>query len=215
MSGKFIVIEGLEGAGKSTACHEVITLLHQYGIKNVIHTREPGGTPIAEQLRKLVQQKEILQEEVTDYAELLMLYAARIQLVNNIIKPALEEGSWVVGDRHDLSSQAYQGGGRKIKPNFISYLKEELLGDFSPDLTLYLDITPEISLQRTQKRGALDRIEIESLSFFTRTRNRYLTLALEDKRIQIIDATEKQSKVTSELHRKINQWLKKYCKFII
>ncbi|VFP78801.1 Thymidylate kinase [Candidatus Erwinia haradaeae] len=213
MSGKFIVIEGLEGAGKSTACHEIITLLYQYGIKNVIYTREPGGTPIAEQLRTLIQQKEMLKEEITDYAELLMLYAARIQLVDNIIKPALERGSWVVGDRHDLSSQAYQGGGRKIKPDFINHLKEELLGDFSPDLTLYLDITPEISLQRTQKRGALDRIEIESLGFFTRTRNRYLALALKDKRIQIIDATQQQNKVTSQLHKKINQWLQESYKF--
>ncbi|VFP88358.1 dTMP kinase [Candidatus Erwinia haradaeae] len=213
MNSKFIVIEGLEGAGKSTACRKIITTLYQHGIKNVIYTREPGGTPIAEQLRTLIQQKRISKEKITDSAELLMLYAARIQLVENVIKPALANGSWVIGDRHDLSSHAYQGGGRRIKHNFIHYLKKEILGDFSPDLTLYLDITPEISLQRTRNRGFLDRIELENLSFFTRTRNRYLKLALEDKRIKIIDATQKPQKVTYELNKTITQWLKQSCIF--
>ncbi len=111
MNNHFIVVEGLEGAGKSTAISQVKQVLHDAGIDDVITTREPGGTPLAEQLRTLVKQGHP-DEPLTDKAELLMLYAARVQLVENVIKPALAAGQWVIGDRHDMSSQAYQGGGR-------------------------------------------------------------------------------------------------------
>ncbi len=95
-----------------------------------------------------------------------MLYAARVQLVETVIKPALARGAWVVGDRHDLSSQAYQGGGRGIDPQLMATLRDAVLGDFRPDLTLYLDVTPEVGLKRARARGELDRIEQESLDFF-------------------------------------------------
>lgn len=206
MNSKFIVIEGLEGAGKTTARDAVVSELQRHGINDIIFTREPGGTPLAEKLRELIKQG-INDEPITDQAELLMLYAARVQLVENVIKPALARGAWVVGDRHDLSSQAYQGGGRGMDSELMRSLKQAVLGDFSPDLTLYLDVTPEIGLQRARARGALDRIEQESLNFFIRTRERYLALAAADSRIKTVDATQSLEQVTASLRQSLDQWL--------
>ncbi len=137
---KFIVIEGLEGAGKSSAVRYVTDYLHGHGVARIECTREPGGTPLAERMRAIV--KEVHDERLTIEAELLLMYASRVQLVETRIKPALADGVWVVGDRHDLSSQAYQGGGRGIDANLIGAIKRAVLGDFKPDLTLYLDIDP-------------------------------------------------------------------------
>jgi len=206
MKSKFIVIEGLEGAGKTTARDAIVAVLHEQGIDDVVFTREPGGTPLAEQLRVLVKQG-IDGEQVTDKAELLMLYAARVQLVENVIKPALARGAWVVGDRHDLSSQAYQGGGRGLDTQLMTTLRDAVLGDFRPDLTLYLDVTPEIGLQRARARGELDRIEQESLRFFERTRDRYLALAASDDTILTIDATQNIAEVTLSLKSALQKWL--------
>ncbi|MTD25418.1 dTMP kinase [Erwinia sorbitola] len=206
MNSKFIVIEGLEGAGKTTARDAVVSELRRHGINDIVFTREPGGTPLAEKLRELIKQG-INDEPITAQAELLMLYAARVQLVENVIKPALARGAWVVGDRHDLSSQAYQGGGREMDSGLMHSLKQAVLGDFSPDLTLYLDVTPEIGLQRARARGALDRIEQESLNFFIRTRERYLELAAADSRIKTVDATQPLDQVTASLRQTLDQWL--------
>ncbi|CAO97063.1 dTMP kinase [Erwinia tasmaniensis] len=206
MNSKFIVIEGLEGAGKTTAREAVVSELQRHGINDIIFTREPGGTPLAEKLRELIKQG-VEGERVTDSAELLMLYAARVQLVENVIKPALARGAWVVGDRHDLSSQAYQGGGRGMDAGLMNSLKQAVLGDFAPDLTLYLDVTPQIGLQRARARGELDRIEQESLNFFTRTRERYLALASADSRIKTVDATRPLEQVTAALQQTLTQWL--------
>ncbi|MCX8955778.1 dTMP kinase [Erwinia psidii] len=206
MHSKFIVIEGLEGAGKTTACDVVVNTLREQSITDIVFTREPGGTPLAEKLRELIKQG-ITGEVLSDKAELLMLYAARVQLVENVIKPALEQGCWVVGDRHDLSSQAYQGGGRQMDKDLMQQLKQSVLGDFAPDLTLYLDVTPEIGLQRARSRGELDRIERESLAFFTRTRERYLALAATDARIRTIDATQPIDRVSAAIADTVRQWL--------
>ena len=123
----FIVVEGLEGAGKSTAIKTVLETLNAAGIHDVVNTREPGGTPLAEKMRQLVKE-EHQGEELKDMTELLLLYAARVQLVENVIKPALANGQWVVGDRHDLSSQAYQGGGRQMD----AALMKNLLNKYFP-----------------------------------------------------------------------------------
>lgn len=126
----------------------------------MVFTREPGGTQLAEKLRSLVLDiKSVGDEVITDKAEVLMFYAARVQLVETVIKPALANGTWVIGDRHDLSTQAYQGGGRGIDQHMLATLRDAVLGDFRPDLTLYLDVTPEVGLKRARARGRLDRIE--------------------------------------------------------
>ena len=206
MNGKFIVIEGLEGAGKTTARDCVVEQLREQGITDIVFTREPGGTPLAEKLRDLIKQG-LDGEQITDKAELLMLYAARVQLAETIMKPALARGAWVVGDRHDLSSQAYQGGGRGIDQQLMQALRDTVLGDFRPHLTLYLDVTPAIGLQRARARGELDRIEQESLHFFERTRERYLALAASDSSIKTIDATQSLDEVTLSLRRVVRDWL--------
>ncbi|EGT3622144.1 dTMP kinase [Morganella morganii] len=206
MTGKFIVIEGLEGAGKTTARQVIVDTLHENGITDLIYTREPGGTPLAEKLRTLIKDG-IDGETVTDKAEVLMLYAARIQLVDNVIKPALARGQWVIGDRHDLSSQAYQGGGRGIDRKLMQSLRDTVLGDFYPDFTLYLDLPPETGLSRARSRGELDRIEQESLDFFRRTRARYLELAESDPRIVTVDASQSMDNVHQSIRAAVLDWL--------
>ena len=204
MGGKFIVIEGLEGAGKSTAHQCVVDVLKELGIDDVVFTREPGGTPLAEKLRYLIKHE--TEEPVTDKAELLMLYAARIQLVENVIKPALAQGKWVVGDRHDMSSQAYQGGGRQLEQRLLQSLKETILGDFEPDLTLYLDIDPAVGLARARGRGELDRIEQQNLDFFHRTRARYLALVKDNPKAVIINAEQPVEQVKADIQSAVKNW---------
>lgn len=206
MTGKFIVIEGLEGAGKTTARQVIVDTLRENGITDLVYTREPGGTPLAEKLRTLIKDG-IDGEMVTDKAEVLMLYAARIQLVDNVIKPALARGQWVIGDRHDLSSQAYQGGGRGIDRKLMESLRDTVLGDFYPDFTLYLDLPPETGLARARSRGELDRIEQESLDFFRRTRARYLELAEADPRIVTVDASQSMDNVHQSIRTAVLNWL--------
>lgn len=205
MKSKFIVIEGLEGAGKTTARDVVVNTLRSLGIEDIVFTREPGGTPLAEKLRDLFK-RGVEDDKPTVKAEVLMLYAARVQLVETVILPALARGAWVVGDRHDLSSQAYQGGGRGIDVQMMRSLRDTVLGDFRPDLTLYLDLPPEIGLQRASARGELDRIEKEALPFFERTRERYLSLVAEDSRIQTIDASQSLEQVTASIRQTLLQW---------
>lgn len=204
MAGKFIVIEGLEGAGKSTAHQCVVDALKELGIDDVVFTREPGSTPLAEKLRHLIKHE--TEEPVTDKAELLMLYAARIQLVENVIKPALAQGKWVVGDRHDMSSQAYQGGGRQLEQRLLQSLKETILGDFEPDLTLYLDIDPAVGLARARGRGELDRVEQQNLDFFHRTRARYLALVKDNPKAVIINAEQPVEQVKADIQSAVKNW---------
>ncbi|MDC0612589.1 dTMP kinase [Vibrio sp.] len=206
MKAKFIVVEGLEGAGKSTAIQTVVNVLKQHGIKDLEQTREPGGTVLAEKMRELVKHEhegEILQ----DTTELLLMYAARVQLVETIIKPALQNGHWVVGDRHDMSSQAYQGGGRGIDAHVMHALRDITLKGFKPDFTLYMDIDPKIGLERARGRGELDRIEKMDLSFFERTRDAYLAIAKKDESVAIINAQQPLENVTRDIIAALTHWL--------
>jgi dTMP kinase len=205
---KFIVIEGLEGAGKSTAISTLRAELDAAGIQEIVNTREPGGTVLAEKMRALVKE-EHEGEPLQDRAELLLMYASRIQLVETVIKPALAKGAWVIGDRHDMSSQAYQGGGREIDQTVMSSLKHIAIGEFKPDFTLYLDIDPRLGLERARGRGELDRIEKMDISFFERTRERYLEMATNDESVAIIDASQKIEDVQHSIQQAVRTWLAK------
>ncbi|YCO04676.1 dTMP kinase [Vibrio sp. VNB-15] len=206
MKANFIVVEGLEGAGKSTAIKTVLDTLKMAGIENTVNTREPGGTPLAEKMRALVKE-EHEGEDLKDMTELLLLYAARVQLVENVIKPALANEQWVVGDRHDLSSQAYQGGGRQIDASLMKNLRDTTLGEFKPAFTLYMDIDPRVGLERARGRGELDRIEKMDINFFERTRERYLELANADDSIVIINAQQTIEEVSRDIKAALNEWL--------
>ena len=193
--GKFIVIEGLEGAGKSSVISRVKQLLDHQGVKS-IHTREPGGTPLAEVLRDAIKQH--WQEQVTIETEVMLMYAARSQLLENVIKPALKQGQWVIGDRHDLSSRAYQGGGRGVNAELIENIRSITLKGFEPDLTLYLDVEPSVGLSSARGRGELDRIEVSGLAFFERVRKVYLEAADVDPKIKIINAMQPMDAVQQD-----------------
>ncbi|MDE4029925.1 dTMP kinase [Glaesserella parasuis] len=204
MRGKFIVIEGLEGAGKSNAQRVVSETLAAHGIE-FITTREPGGTPIAEALRNLWKEGED-SEHTTDKAEVLMIYAARTQLVETVIEPALASGKWVVGDRHNMSSQAYQGGGRGLS-ELVDKVGSVILGDFEPDFTIYLDIEPSMGLERARGRGALDRIEQLDIDFFHRTRERYVSLVKDNPKAVLINAEPAIEQVSADIQQAVEIFL--------
>ncbi|WP_448213003.1 dTMP kinase [Colwellia sp. MEBiC06753] len=206
--GKFIVIEGMEGAGKSSAINVVVELLKKHQIE-FVQTREPGGTPLAEQLRDIVKSAKY-DEKLTEETELMLMYASRSQLLVNVIKPALNDGKWVIGDRHDLSSQAYQGGGRNISDSVMKTMADITLKGFKPDLTLYLDIAPTVGLARAKARGELDRIELEQMDFFERVRNKYVSLAAQDKTIVTIDASQSMAKVHQDIIAVVQQFIEKH-----
>ena len=206
-TGKFIVIEGMEGAGKSSAISVVETVLQKQGI-DYINTREPGGTPLAESLRDMV--KSIAhQEQLTAETELLLMYASRSQLLANVILPALSAGKWVIGDRHDLSSRAYQGGGRGFDEKIMSTIRDITLKGFKPDLTLYLDIDPHTGLSRAKDRGDLDRIELEKMAFFIRVHEKYRELAAIDDSIINIDASQEMAEVHLNISNILNAFVTK------
>jgi dTMP kinase len=206
-TGKFIVIEGMEGAGKSSAISVVEAVLQKQGI-DYINTREPGGTPLAESLRDMV--KSIAhQEKLTAETELLLMYASRSQLLANVILPALSAGKWVIGDRHDLSSRAYQGGGRGFDEKIMSTIRDITLKGFKPDLTLYLDIDPHIGLSRAKDRGDLDRIELEKMAFFIRVHEKYRELAAIDDSIINIDASQEMAEVHLNISNILNAFVTK------
>lgn len=196
MSGLFIVIEGCEGAGKTTAVETVAQFFSSCGFSDdkIIRTREPGGTLIAEKIRAIL--KEDSKEQMDPKTELLLMYAARNQLIKSLIEPAIASGKVVIGDRHDLSSIAYQGAGRGIDRSLIDSIRNIVLGSFRPNLTLVLDLPPEIGLARAKKRGELDRFEKEDIAFFNRIRSSFLTEAQKDpEHLKVIDASKPLAEV--------------------
>jgi dTMP kinase len=185
--GKFITVEGIEGVGKSTNIDFLAGLIVAQG-HTVMKTREPGGTPIAEDIRSIL--KEHGDEPLPDVAELLLMFAARSINVNNAIRPALEAGSWVISDRFTDSTRAYQGGGRGFSRDSIEWLAAFVHGDLQPDLTILLDAPVETALQRAGSRGEPDRFEIEQADFFNRVRQAYLELAAaEPERFRVVDCS--------------------------
>lgn len=204
--GFFIVVEGIEGAGKSSCLNLIDQILAEHNYSNIIHTREPGGTKLAEKIRELLLKKD--DENLTEEAELLLMYASRAQLVNTVIKPSLDAGSIVVGDRHDLSSIAYQGGGRGMNIKTIKDLKTIVIGNFKPNITILLDVEPSVGLSRVDNRGqGRDRFESEKISFFERVRTQYLKEAQNDSSIKVIDANQSLDEVNNSIRSVMEEFL--------
>jgi len=206
--GQFITLEGTEGAGKTTVLSFIKNYLAQMSL-TVLWTREPGGTPLAEDIRRLVL-KSSPDEEVMPETELLLMFAARVQHLNKIILPALNAGKWVVSDRYIDASYAYQIGGRGIAEKYLKFLDAWLIGTHYPALTLLLDIPPALGLERAQGRGThQDRIEAEQLDFFDRVRAVYLKRAQDDpERIKIIDASQQEFAVESQIKTILDAFIK-------
>jgi dTMP kinase len=197
MASSFISIEGGEGAGKSTSIEYIKQKLEACGIECLV-TREPGGTPMAEDIRQLLLQH---RDEVVDpYTELLLMFASRRQHVQNVIRPALASGKWVICDRFTDASFAYQGFGRGLDKEFISSLKRWVHGDLNPNMTILFDLDIAVGMARAGKRSDFDRIETETMSFFERVRHGYLTQAeAEPQRYRIVDASRSITGVEQQL----------------
>ena len=205
LSGRFITVEGTEGVGKSTNIEYLCSLLDAQGIE-VVLTREPGGTPLAEELRELLLAPR--EETVSEDTELLLMFAARAQHLENVIKPALERGAWVVSDRFTDATFAYQGGGRGVNVEHIQALETIVQHGLQPDLTLLLDLDVETGLKRASKRSEPDRFEREKLDFFEKVRNTYLERAsAEPERFAVIDAGRSIPDVQSQISEALIHFL--------
>lgn len=195
--GFFLSLEGGEGAGKSTQNRHIVEWLSARG-KTVLETREPGGTLVSEQIRQVLL--DTRNAGLNPTAELLMMFAARSQLVHEVILPALEEGKVIVCDRFADASYAYQGGGRQLDIDTIAAVEKIVLDDLQPDLTLLFDIPVDAGMKRVAGRGAADRFEVESIRFFERVRQAYLDRARANPhRFRVIDASLGEQQVWQQV----------------
>ena len=204
----FITIEGIEGAGKSTCLARVVAVVRSAGLEPLV-TREPGGTELGERLRELLLDHR--QAGMADDTELLLMFAARAQHLAERIRPALAAGTPVVCDRFTDATYAYQGGGRGLPAGRIRVLEDWVQQGLRPDLTLLLDLPPEVGLARARRRSQPDRFEREKLEFHRRVRQAYLTLArAEPQRIQVVDAArpmeEVEARVTAIVESFLEEW---------
>lgn len=195
--GRFITVEGTEGVGKSTNITFIQEWLVQQGVE-VCVTREPGGTPLAEEIRELLLRPR--DEPVADDTELLLIFAARAQHLERVIKPALASGCWVISDRFTDATFAYQGAGRGVDWQRIAQLETYVQGSLRPDLTLLLDMPTEVGLSRAKSRGAADRIEQEKYTFFTQVQAGYRQrMEQEPQRFALIDANQSLQDVRQQI----------------
>ncbi len=209
LRAKFITLEGVEGVGKSTHLDYLGNYLRSRGL-SVLVTREPGGTPAADEIRKLLLTN--CTEHFQPMAELLLMFAARALHVENVIRPALTAGTWVVCDRFTDASYAYQGGGRGIPARHIELLERMVLKGLRPDLTLLLDARIKVGMSRAKQRGSLDRFEQEKDEFFKRARRVYLARARRDpRRIKLVNAgssiADVQTQISVLLDKHLARWL--------
>ena len=202
MSGAFITFEGVEGSGKSTQIQLLATFLHGLG-REVVLTREPGGTPLAERIRDILMDK--ADETMSPLTELLLYEASRAQHVKTLILPALERGAFVLCDRFADSTTAYQGAGRRLDPAVVDRLNRLAAGEAWPVQTYLLDLPAAEGLRRARERGSDDRMMQESLAFHERIREQFLRLAREEQdRITIIDAARPVDIIQDELRRHLS-----------
>ncbi len=198
-NGKFITFEGIEGVGKTTNINFIAKFLRAQNVKLIV-TREPGGTPIAENLRNILLKNH--EERVTSETEMLLLFAGRSQHIHNIIRPTLKSGICVLCDRFSDATYAYQGGGRGIDIKYIESLEKMIQGSFRPDLTILFDVSVEVGLRRTRNRSSNDRFEQEKLAFFERVRSTYLKRAVKySKRYRVINVDRSLTDIQNNLRQ--------------
>lgn len=201
VQGKFITIEGIEGVGKSTNIEFLANHIETMGF-DVLCTREPGGTPLAERIRHMLLEHG--DEPLPDIAELLLFFASRSLHIANLIKPALRQGTWVICDRFTDASRAYQGAGRGQGLERVDQLASWVHDGLEPDLTLLLDAPAAVSMARTAQRGERDRLDSEQRSFYERVRDAYLQLAVaEPDRFVVVDADRPLSDVQTDIRRAV------------
>ena len=197
MKGLFITFEGTEGVGKSTQIRTAASALQALGV-DVVVTREPGGTPMAESIREVLLTPR--DEPVHETTELLLMFAARAQHLETLIRPRLESGQWVLCDRFTDATFAYQGGGRGVSRERIAQLECLVQGDFRPDQVILLDAPVDVGMSRARHRGELDRFEQEAVGFFQRIRDAYLDRArIDPDRYHIIDAAQPLEAVSGHI----------------
>lgn len=203
--GRFITLEGIEGAGKSSQVANLVQRLEQLGIP-AITTREPGGAPVAEQIRGVLLDPG--NRGMSQMAELLLVFAARAEHLEKVIVPALAQGTWVLCDRFTDATYAYQGGGRGMERGPIALVEGLVQGDLQPDLTLLFDLPPEIGLRRARGRGEADRFESERVTFFEGARAAYLDRARSfPRRYRVLDASRSLAWVTGEVRRLLEDFV--------
>lgn len=195
MDGKFITLEGIDGGGKSTQMACVQRLLADAGVDAIL-TREPGGTPLAEEIRALLLAQR--DEPVAPMAELLLIFAARSQHLQQVIMPALQAGAWVVCERFTDATYAYQGAGRQLGEAAVALLEELVQGELQPHLTIFLDVAAETAAGRLQGRIG-DRFESERIAFFRRVRTAYLARAQREERIVVVDGDKGRDEVAAAI----------------
>ncbi|MGD9787547.1 MAG: dTMP kinase [Sulfuricellaceae bacterium] len=201
---RFITLEGMDGAGKSTHLAWLENHLRQRGLE-VLVTREPGGTPLGEKLREL-----LLNEPMHPETEAMMMFAARREHLHQVIWPALAKGTWVISDRFTDASFAYQGGGRGLDEERLRQLERWVQGDFQPDLTLLFDVPVEVSRARLANNATLDRFEQEKNDFFSRVRDAYLRRARAfPERIRVVDSSLPLAAIQAELATLLALWLER------
>lgn len=203
--GRFITLEGVEGAGKSTQLHRLLEWLRSRGIEPLV-TREPGGTPAAERIRDLLL--DASNAELAGTAELLLVFAARADHLAHCLEPALAAGRWVLCDRFTDATHAYQGGGRGLERARIAELERFVQRGLQPDLTLVFDLPVDRGLERARRRSAPDRFEAEDIAFFERVRSVYLEIATQSpERVFLIDADQPEDRVAAEVRDRVAERL--------
>ena len=199
--GRFITFEGIDGAGKSTQIDVIEQTLRDRGLE-VVRTREPGGTPLSETIRR-----ELLSVDMDPSTETLLFFAARAEHLAKVIRPALARGAWVLSDRFTDATYAYQVGGRGFPAEKVESLEAWTHGDLQPDCTVLFDLPPQVAAERLARARAADRFEQEDCEFFTRVRNAYLTRAQQQpNRFMIVDSTQDKAVVSNHLREVFSQW---------
>lgn len=202
----WLVVEGIDGAGKTSAI-QTIELFMLENKMEFLSLREPGGTPLGEEIRQIFKSSELNIEPVS---QVLLMYAARVQLLHTVIFPALSQGKTVILDRHELSTYAYQSGGAEVDLSVIEGISKSVMPIRKPDLTIYLSVSPEVSHARLEARGEMDHFDKRSLRYFSRVIATYKNCMLNYPNVVIVDANQSYEKVQIDIRAQLSRWLLTY-----